>query len=438
MLSRARVLIRVDAGMGIGYGHLNRCLALARCLTTRGVSVTFATRGHAPQNLRRIREVGAEYIQLPDPVSDELADGPVWDAERQRRDAQASLGGSHPKWDAVVVDHYRLDCHWERVARSSAARIVVIDDLANRLHDADVLVDHNWYGRDTGNRYAHLVPPGATLLLGPRYAMLHREYVEARLNRPPVQFPPARVMVSFGGTDVGRQTEEAVSALLSFPEFHVDAVVGTLDAVTTTLREQAEHPNVTLHVALRSLAHLMAKTDFAIGAGGTATWERICMGVPSIVTTVSENQSGVTRAFHEEGLTHWLGRASSVSSSDYKAALHDVLANPPSPVLPIVDGHGTERVGLAVVAPAGADLALRSADRYSVASVITAGSGGPGGPEVWRERLDTFQAGLETGHGPQLIMLSGIPVGVEFGDAASAASWIEPYLQRDELVGEAL
>lgn len=429
MADSRRVLIRVDAGLGIGFGHFTRCLAMAKALLSEGAQVTFAMRDGAPELLTRIQDAGAELILLPAGDILESADGPVWSRSDQERDARESAG-THGRtfWDAIVVDHYRLDASWEGAAASFAQRVVVIDDLANRPHQCDVLVDHNWYGDHNDDRYRELVSPGTMLLLGPRYSMLHPEYAAARVRRPPVNWPPRRVLVSFGGTDVGQQTQEAVAALLEMPGIRIDAVLGTERALTATLASLAEHPEVTLHVALPSLVDLMSNVDLVIGAGGTATWERLCMGIPSIVTTVSQNQSGVTRAFHESNMTHWLGNAESVEKTDYERAIAEYMRSTAIDVLPIVDGFGATRVALSVLPLSSVSLDSRESTEADAPSVVTAGLSGNSGPQGWRLNRARFLNLVRDNAAPQLLCMDGTPVGVRYGENQGDEAWLEPFL----------
>lgn len=427
MAEHSRVLFRVDAGHGIGFGHVTRCLALARHLIASGAAVTFATRARTPEILRRIESWGVSVKLLPAAADSERADGPVWSAEVQRADAEATVMASENAWDAVVVDHYRLDATWEDAARENARRVVAIDDLANRAHTSDVLVDHNWYGDHNAKRYIDLVPRSTVQLLGPRYAMLHPEYSEARRQKSPVSFPPKRLLVSFGGTDVGRQTQTAVEGILDVPDIRVDAALGAAGVLTPELEQLGESPRVALHVGLPSLVGLLREADLVIGAGGTATWERLCMGVPAIVTTVSDNQSGVTRAFHNAQMTRWLGTSSAVKAEDYRRAVSEFIGAPQTEVLPIVDGHGAGRIALAVLPPSTVEVASRGAELLDAPSVVTAGVRGNEGPEHWRASTDAFRARYGNGDIDTVLEVDGIPVGIrsaEHGDS----DWLEPFL----------
>lgn len=406
-----RVLIRADAGAGVGLGHLVRCLAIAEQLVRLGARVTFATHLPNTETEARVRRAGADLRVLGEGVP---ARG-ITPQEDQLQDAQEALGADE-KWDAVVVDHYGLDATWEGEARRSAARVVAIDDLANRSHDADVIVDHNWYGAGTANRYRGRVRADALQLLGPRYALLDRAYADRRGARDAVRTPPRRVLIGFGGTDAGAQTESALRAVLERTELHADVVMGSRTRVTEELRALVEgSPRAELHIAVPHLADLLSRADLAIGASGSATWERLCLGVPSIVTTVSEAQSGVTRALADSGACTWLGIAPDVGPADYADALAAATAGALSAPPAIVDGFGSARVALAILGALPGEITRRDArdsDDASVASSF-AGVDPDAGPAQWRLALDVFREALVLARPPAVLEIGGVPVGAE-------------------------
>lgn len=350
------VLVRADAGSRIGSGHLVRQLALADLLAARGADVVMVTTGDDP----RITAAGHRSLAVPEQPD---ATGRPWPAAAQLADARATVERAGGAVDVVVVDHYGLDHVWEAEVRRIADRVVAVDDLAGRRREVDLLVDHNWYGAGSAGRYDGTVPDGCELLLGPRYALLHPAYAELRKASAPAAVPPRRLLVSFGGTDPAGETRTVLEALRgrTGPE-RVEVVVGSPAAVAPGLEELvAGVPGAELHVALPSLAPSLQRADLAIGASGTATWERICLQVPAIVTTTAPHQSGVTRALAEAGLTTWAGLVGEVGVEGYRALL-DRAAEGALPVPPpLVDGYGAARVAHAVLParPTGPDDGLR-------------------------------------------------------------------------------
>jgi len=425
-MAEPRVLVRVDAGMGIGHGHLVRSLAVVRCLTGRGVHVTVATRAQGEQVTAMIAAAGARRVSLSQGDTRESAIGRVWPREMQESDARLLFDMVGRGWDAVLVDHYRLDAVWETVAAEHSARLVVIDDLANRVHRADVLVDHNWYGPHTSQRYRGLVDASTELLLGPRYALLQPDYRRSR-EQGPVVHPPRRVVVSYGGTDAGGQSVTALDGLDVLQGVEIDVVVGSAALVTSDLAAAVDRRGAALHVELPSIAPLYARADLALGASGTATWERLCLRVPALVTTVDEGQSGVTQALHEAGLTRWIGTAATVNVDTYRTALLQYLDNGPIDIPALVDGYGAARVGFAVVPDRAGDLVVRDALPGDAAAFVTVGGAGIAdgkGVAAWRRRGGWFEA-HPTG-AVQIVERDGVPVGV-VGDPDGDGTILDSY-----------
>lgn len=401
----ARVLVRADAGPRIGSGHLVRCLTLAGHLRDRGARVVVATRRPPRALADRITGEGHELLVVDHEVTDDVARRRPWPDTTLDRDATEVLSGLSEDVDAVVVDHYGLDARWESRIRERAARVVVVDDLADRDRDADVVVDQNWYGPETASRYDGRVSSGCLRLLGPRYALLQPEYATARRSRRPVAHPPRRVLVSYGGADVTGETSRAVEALAApdLAHLEVDVVVGSPSRVTDAMESQVRaRAATTLHVALPSLAPLLARSDLALGASGAATWERLCLRVPGLVTTTGHHQSGVTQALAQAGLTTWAGVGGELTVEDHRELVRRALRTPP-PVPPdLVDGEGARRVADAVLPPARVTLTLESATEADLPVHLgpDPGVGASGGhvlvgPTVWDAAAASFARDLD-------------------------------------------
>ena len=315
------IAIRTDASTRIGLGHLARCRTLAAALREQGAAVHFICRAHPGHQLDALRAEGYRVSALPAPPVQAAADGDyaAWLGVSQAQDAADTLvaltdaPATKPKPDWLIVDHYALDATWEQTLSPAVGGILVIDDLANRRHACDLLLDQN-FAPDAEARYADRLPPQAQRLLGPRYALLRPEYAATRHglrrcqgaafdktqrehNRPnpiePDQPPVRRVLIFFGGTDPDNLSGRALAALTdpTLAALSVDLVVGANNPHRPTLSAQAEaRGNTRLHPPRPHLADLMAEADLAIGAGGTTTWERCCLGLPSLVVSIAENQ----------------------------------------------------------------------------------------------------------------------------------------------------
>lgn len=350
-----KIAIRVDASNQIGTGHFMRCLTLAEALKQRGGRIRFISR-HLPDHLRSMLEKqGHEFIQLNgnpfEITSGDLAHS-HWLGTSQHEDVQDSISAlSDQVWDWLVVDHYALDRRWHQELRPAVGQIMVIDDLADRDHDCDLLLDQN-LADDMVCRYIGRTPVTCRGLLGPHYALLQPMYAKLHAATLPRQGPVRRILLFFGGADRDQLTERALRAVqqLDRPDIKVNVVVGAASPDLEHISAlAAQHPHINVHCAQPSLAPLLLEVDLAVGTGGATCWERLCLGLPCIVVTVADNQRPVTKLLAERGLVNWLGDAEQVSVADLLNALtrwcDDGIAADWFPdYQALVDGHGVTRV----------------------------------------------------------------------------------------------
>ena len=314
------VIIRTDASTRIGLGHLVRCRTLAAALRDQGATVRFICRAHPGHQIAALRPDGFDVTALPAPPDQEAADGDyaAWLGVPQDQDAAETVGTlSAPRPDWLIVDHYGLDATWELALRPHVDRILVIDDLANRRHDGDLLLDQN-YAPAGANRYQDLLPSGTRTLLGPAYALLRPEYAQHRQTLHPRDGQVRRVLVFFGGSDPHNLSGLALSALSdpALAHLEVDLVIGANHPQREALTVQAAaRPGTRVHGPRPHLADLMAAADLAIGAGGATTWERCCLGLPSLVVSDADNQRPATSALAADGLIRYLGHQDEVDGA---------------------------------------------------------------------------------------------------------------------------
>ncbi len=295
-----KIAFRVDASLQIGTGHIMRCLTLADVFHQRGDQCIFVCRPHHGHLLRLIVQHGHKVIILSEPQGyspepDDLAHA-AWLGVSLKDDAQQThevLAGQAVDW--LVVDHYALDRRWESVLRDQVTSIMVIDDLADRSHDCDLLLDQT-YGRSEAS-YAPLVPDGCQLLCGSYYALLRpefaalREYSLKRRAKPVLK----ELLISMGGVDKDNATGLVLKALRNclLPEnIRVTVVMGQSAPWLQEIKELAATMQLSTRVlvGVNDMAQLMADSDFAIGAAGSSSWERCCLGLPSLVLLTAENQ----------------------------------------------------------------------------------------------------------------------------------------------------
>lgn len=309
------VLFRCDATPQMGIGHAMRCLTLADSMQSLGWQVAFMTN--------------------PDAV--DLVPG----LKRHRQLMVPPRG----KVDVAVIDHYGLDRTFETKLRSWVRRVVVIDDLADRPHDCDLLMDQT-PGRMMAD-YAGLAPDHCRFLLGGQHALLRPGFI-SRKGRPR-QSPPRRILVSFGGTDPLGVTEIALRAIARLGmDVEVD-VVASPDQRDSLRQAMAELALTgTVHGWVDDMADLMNACDLAIGAAGTSSWERCCLGLPAVVVVVADNQVSVARALAQAGAA---SIASGPTVSDLTDALARAVAELPQmarAAQSICDGMGAKRVAQAI------------------------------------------------------------------------------------------
>lgn len=327
------IAIRVDASVQIGTGHFMRCLTLADELNRHGARIRFVCR-HLPEHLRKmLSEKGHEITLLRNTTSDAALDQLAhthWLGTSQARDAAECVQAlSDRVWDWLIVDHYALDSRWEKALRKTAKRIMVIDDIADRQHDCDVLLDQNFYA-DMKTRYVGKVPSRCKLLLGPRYALLRDEFREFRKQVKARIGEVKRILVFFGGVDADNLTGLAIEALkeLDAEGLLVDVVIGAQHPCRDAIKVACAAQGYACHVQTSHMARLMAGADLAIGAGGSAMWERAYLGLPTITVITAPNQQRTTEDVAGQGAIEYKGSASQLSKEDCVRTIKELIGNP--------------------------------------------------------------------------------------------------------------
>jgi len=356
-----RVIFRTDVSAAIGTGHIVRCLALAGALSRRGVAVEFVCREMSGGLTDLVAAEGYRLHLLPPGQNDPDQDGPAhahWLGASTAEDADATLHAIHagPRPDWLVVDHYALDQRWESAMRAAAGRIAVIDDLADRQHDCDLLIDQNLGAESKGHN--RLVGENCRLLLGPCFSLLRPEFAAARHKRYQEGSRACRLLVSFGGCDSAGLTLRTLAAIrkLRRSDLVVDVVVGQHNPSLPEIEEEAAAlSQASIHVQTPHMADLMSRADLMIGAAGSTTWERCCMGLPGIMVAVAENQQpiGAAIGYHRAGW--YLGTKEVADESAIGSAIDRLLQRPrlleriSSRASKMTDGRGADRVASALI-----------------------------------------------------------------------------------------
>lgn len=346
--------IRVDATAQMGTGHFMRCLTLADGARAAGGSVRMVSRQLPPHLAAMVADHGHELTMLTPlttvPTGDTYAD---WLGVSVTDDAAETAEVlADRRWDWVGVDHYALDATWETAMRQVAARVLVIDDLADRRHDCDLLLDQNYYA-DMATRYRDKVPGGCRQMLGPRYALLRHEFAVGRTRACARTGAVRRVLVAFGGTDSANDTRRVVDALTRAPlsAAAVDVVISAGHQDRDAIGGACASAGFACHVQPSAMSDLMLSADIAIGAGGMSTWERCCLGVPSFVWVVADNQRQQVADAAREGWIYAPDPPTSGADDEWiERHVHAFADNATgrgvmsAAAMRAVDGRGVERV----------------------------------------------------------------------------------------------
>jgi UDP-2,4-diacetamido-2,4,6-trideoxy-beta-L-altropyranose hydrolase len=352
-----KIAFRADASLQMGSGHVMRCLTLADALRAQGAQCHFISRAHPGNLIGAIHQRGYKVNSLVAPVNKAQAAiktiaptsqstqphqpsepahaawlGDTWQADAKV--TAAVLETMQPDW--LVVDHYALDQRWESALRPQYKKLLVIDDLADRPHGCDLLLDQN-LGRQPQD-YAGLVPTHCQVLTGPHYALLRPEFaalrpysLQSRYARPALR----ELLITMGGVDQPNATGQVLKALktCALPtDCHITVVMGLTAPWLANVRELAAqmpwHTEVVVNV--NDMAQRMADSDLAIGAAGSTSWERCCLGLPAIVLVLAENQIESSKALHADGMAVVVPSVAAPLlelAEALTSALHYILAN---------------------------------------------------------------------------------------------------------------
>jgi len=364
MTESPHVIFRTDASAAIGSGHFMRCLTLARMLANRGAGITFLCK-HLPDFFEeQLAQNGFLLHRLRTRDEPDRCGGLAhshWLGTSQETDARACLdilARSDPAFSTCagkpplcIVDHYALDACWESMMRASVSTIMVIDDLADRFHDCDILLDQNLIP-NRQQSYLNKTPESCTLLLGPKYALLRDEFSKLRQSIMPRDGQVSRVLLFLGGVDRNNHTGLALRALQYLhKKLTIDVVIGAGNPNRHDVEALCKKLQARCHVQSTRMAELMARADFAIGAAGSASWERCCLALPSILFILADNQRPIGMALHNLGACVALATNTHINEHLIAKTLGELFDNPgrlrdmSRKAHDLVDGRGCYRVG---------------------------------------------------------------------------------------------
>ena len=359
------MLIRVDSSRIMGSGHLMRCLVLAESLRAQGYYSVFICRDYLENLISIIQDSQFPCITLPFYTTalkapfDVGDDYSKWLGVSQKEDAQETINIiKNMCIKLLIVDHYALDWIWESELRPYVQLLMVIDDLANRKHDCDFLLDQNFY-LNALQRYENLLTDSQTFL-GPNYCLLKKSLLKIRYQRQILgkidSQLVSRVLIFMGASDNHNITLQIISAIKdSGWEGHVDVVLGSLNPRKEFFQKECQNLGYFFYFQPSNYFELLVQADLVIGAGGTSTWERCCIGLPTITISIAENQLRACQDLHQLGIIYFLGQCNEIRKINISESFLDLIRNQEkrknmiNKGLELVDGKGAERVTQAIL-----------------------------------------------------------------------------------------
>jgi len=352
------ILFRADASKKIGTGHIMRCLTLANELKKQGENTIFCSR-HLTEPLEQIIETeNHQLIRLKDEdtlhrsvLGDQYS---TWLETSQAFDAEEMLDRIDINTiDWIIVDHYALDSHWHHKINDNNKniKILVINDLFDKPHHCDVFLNQNIV-LNHSSAYDNLLNDHVEKLIGPKYALLRDEFSYYRTTANIRNSGVENILVFFGGIDINNVTGKTLSALAQVENTNlaVKVVTGATHPKIDELKELCDVQGFKLHVQVDNMAELMCWADLSIGASGSASWERSCLGLPSLIMALADNQVAIADAGECAGIMSYLGKDEELTIADITDAISNLCNNPDKlsrmseACFEYTDGAGKQRV----------------------------------------------------------------------------------------------
>jgi UDP-2,4-diacetamido-2,4,6-trideoxy-beta-L-altropyranose hydrolase len=285
-----KFLFRCDSSYKIGSGHLTRCLNLAKQLHGEVHFICRSLNGNinslVNENQFTLHEIDSKDVDIEETIEE------IQEVTQLFKKIQP---------DVIIVDHYGLGKSWERNAELFSNKILIIDDLDRRHIKANIL-DQNY--RNSPPKFYK--ESDSNLFLGPEYCLLAKQFRKDNVDS---------IMIFFGGSDIHSQTLRMVKLINRFPlDINWEIVIGAQNKDLKKIRDIAiTSPNINVHFNIDYMADLMLSSDLFFGAGGSTSWERAKVGLPSLCMSLAENQVGLAENLHEQGSCDYLGKHTEVS-----------------------------------------------------------------------------------------------------------------------------
>ena len=331
-----KIVFRADASKKIGTGHVMRCLTLANELKKQGETTIFCSRHMTNALADIIKSAGHKLVRLVNKESIDRSDPSdqytSWLETSQNFDADEMVSKVNmEEIDWVIVDHYALDSQWQRKIKDNFKRIkrLVVNDLFEKPHDCELFLNQNIIQHED-KAYQSILSDKAVKLIGPSYALLREEFNEYRQVAKVRNSGVKNILIFFGGIDINNTTGKTLVALSKIEnlDLNVKVVVGATHPKIDELSKKCGSFGFGLHVQVNNMAELMVWADLSIGASGSATWERSCLGLPTIVLSLADNQVAIAEAANDAGLVYYLGKDENVRPLDITNAVSEIRDNP--------------------------------------------------------------------------------------------------------------
>ena len=353
-----KYIFRVDSSSIIGSGHVMRCLALAEALDSLGNSCTFISRNLNGNINNLIKDKKFSLIELPNPKKDFKDNKEIkhssWLETSWEHDAEETIEIlKNMNYDTLIVDHYALWLPWEKKIKDYIKKIFVIDDLGDREHLCDHILDHNL---GTGEeKYTGLIPKNCKTMFGTKYALINQRFLTYRdysANRKNLS-PSKSLLINFGGGDPKNYITKIIDAINIYKlpaDISIEIILGPINSKDINLDKAIKNiPNkIHLHKYKENMAEFLSNIDLVIGAAGSSSWERCCLGVPTIMFSLAYNQNEIGVALSKSGSSVLMtdddiknGKLISKVKNLFSSDALEIMSEK---ALQLVDGKGIERV----------------------------------------------------------------------------------------------
>ncbi len=349
-----KIVFRADSSNEIGSGHIYRCISLAHALKKKGAEIYFCS---IIDNIYLIDLIKKDFFLLH--IDDYKNQQINYDQNFENVDASQviklinSVNGLTPDW--IIVDNYKLSIDWHKKIRESYRNIklLVIDDLANRKLSPDILIDQNEFGKKSFLRYQALLDNNLNprYCLGPKFALIDNLYSNIK-NSQIIRKKISKVLISLGGGGNNTLLEKILKALLKFSDRNISyqLVKGHHTNFSQEVIDYCSKLDIQIINPVKSLAPLISSADLCLGAGGSTTWERLCLGLPTITFSIAPNQVEICRSLNDMGIIDYLGDQENFDQKRFCDVFSKYLNSPlelekkSNLLMKLVDGRGCERV----------------------------------------------------------------------------------------------